>query len=181
MKRTAMPTNPYVGSALRRAQGVPSLSRNAFRRICVVAALCALGSTLTPATLAAQRGRGGAPPASPRQGAPIDFTGYWVSVVTEDWKYRMVTPNKGVFDSLTLNAEGRRIGNTWDPARDEAAGEQCRAYGAANVMRLPGRVHITWQDANTLKVETDNGTQTRLFHFGATPPPAEPGWQGLSI
>src|SRR5207247_11295254 len=97
-------------------------------------------------------------------------------------KYRMVTPNKGVFDSLTLNAEGRRVGNEWDPAKDEAAGLQCRAYGAANVMRLPGRVHITWQDANTLKVETDNGTQTRLFPFSAAaPPPGEPSWQGRSI
>src|SRR5207245_5718851 len=86
----------------------------------------------------------------------------------EDWKYRMVTPNKGVFDSLTLNAEGRRVGNMWDPAKDEAAGEQCKAYGAPNVMRLPGRVHITWQDANTLKVETDAGTQTRLFRFNGT-------------
>ena len=44
----------------------------------------------------------------------------------------------------------------------------------------PGRLHITWQDANTLKIETDAGTQTRLFHFAATPS-AEPSLQGLSI
>src|SRR5438876_1863495 len=129
----------------------------------------------------AQRGgRGPAAPAAARDNAALDLTGYWVSVIAEDWKYRMVTPNKGVFDSLTLNAEGRRIGNMWDPAKDEAAGEQCKAYGAANIMRLPGRVHITWQDANTLKVETDAGTQTRLFHFTPTPP-GEPSWQGHSV
>ena len=65
--------------------------------------------------------------------------------------------------------------------KDEAAGEQCRSYGAANIMRVPGRVHITWQDDNTLRLETDAGTQTRLFGFGAAPAPAEPSWQGQSV
>jgi hypothetical protein len=129
--------------------------------------------------LSAQRGRGRGP-ANAREGAAIDLTGYWVSVVAEDWKFRMVTPKKGVYDSLMLNAEGRRVADTWDPAKDEAAGEQCRAYGAANVMRIPGRLHITWQDENTLKIETDAGTQTRLFHF-ADSPAGEPSWQGHSV
>ena len=140
----------------------------------------------SPIAIHAQRGArgGGGAPAAPREAAAIDLTGYFVSVVTEDWKYRMVTPNKGVFDSLTLNAEGRKVGSSWDPAKDEAAGEQCRAYGAPNIMRLPGRLHITWQDANTLKIETDTGTQTRLLHFGpstSSGSPSEPSWQGLSI
>lgn len=135
-----------------------------------------------PVTIHGQRGGRGAPPPPPREAAAIDLTGYWVSVITEDWKYRMVTPQKGVYDSLTLNAEGRRVGNTWDPARDEAAGEQCRSYGAANVMRLPGRLHVTWEDASTLRVDTDAGTQTRLFRFGAAAPSAaEPSWQGQSM
>jgi hypothetical protein len=136
-----------------------------------------------PLALHAQRGGRGAPAAraAARDAIAVDLTGYWVSVVTEDWKWRMVTPKKGVFDSLPLNAEGRRVGEAWDPAKDEAAGEQCRAYGAANIMRLPTRLHVTWQDANTLKVETDYGTQTRLFHFDNTPPPAEPSWQGYSL
>jgi hypothetical protein len=129
----------------------------------------------------AQRGGRGGPPQSGRQAAPIDLTGYWVSVIMEDWKFRMVTPRKGVYDTLPLNAEGRKVGDTWDPARDEAAGEQCRAYGAANVMRLPGRLHITWQDDNNLRVDTDAGTQTRIFHFGVAAPAAgEPTWQGYS-
>jgi hypothetical protein len=105
-----------------------------------------------------------------------------VSVITEDWKLRMVTPKKGAFDALPLNAEGRRVGNLWDPAKDEAAGEQCKAYGAGGLMRLPGRVHITWQDASTLKIETDAGTQTRIVKFGAASAPAgEPSWQGQSV
>ncbi len=125
-------------------------------------------------------GRGGRG-ASPRDAAPIDLTGYWVSVITEDWKLRMVTPPKGVYETLTLNAEGRRVGDTWDPAKDEAAGEQCRAYGAANIMRLPGRLHITWENDNTLRIDTDSGTQTRLFHFGSAPSTlGEPSWQGYS-
>jgi hypothetical protein len=130
----------------------------------------------------AQRGGRGGPPQAPRQAAPIDISGYWVSVINEDWKFRMVTPNKGVFETLPLNAEGRRVGNTWDPARDEAAGEQCKAYGAANIMRLPGRLHITWENDNTLRIDTDTGAQTRLLHFGATSEPAgEPSWQGYSV
>jgi hypothetical protein len=136
----------------------------------------------SPVVFEAQRGaRSTGPPSSPRDSAAIDLTGYWVSVIAEDWKYRMVTPKKGVYDALVLNAEGRRVGDTWDPARDEAAGEQCRAYGAANIMRLPGRLHITWQDANTLRIDTDTGTQTRLFYFGTAPAPGEASWQGRSI
>jgi hypothetical protein len=131
------------------------------------------------------RGRGTPATATAREGAAIDLTGYWVSVISEDWKFRMVTPKKGVYDSLTLNNEGRRVADTWDPTKDEAAGEQCRAYGAANIMRVPGRLHITWQDDNTLRIDTDAGTQTRLIRFSGAAPAAgindEPSWQGHSI
>jgi hypothetical protein len=128
------------------------------------------------------QGRGQAPPPSPRAAAPVDFTGYWVSVVSEDWRWRMVTPARGDFASIPFNAEGRRIGLTWDPAKDEAAGEQCRAYGAPGIMRRPGRLHITWQDDNTLRIDTDEGTQTRLFRFDdKAPAPSERTWQGYSI
>jgi hypothetical protein len=144
-----------------------------------------VGVLVFQATLLAQPpGRGGppAPPKSPREAAPVDFTGYWVSVVTEDWRWRMVTPIKGDFASIPLNAEGRRIGRLWDPAKDEASGEACRAYGAPAVMRIPGRLHITWQDHRTLKIETDAGTQTRLLHFGGKPTAnARPTWQGYSV
>ncbi|PWT97375.1 MAG: hypothetical protein C5B51_31430 [Terriglobia bacterium] len=138
---------------------------------------------IAPVRLPGQ-GRGGAPapPASPREGARFDPTGYWVSVVTEDWRFRMITPPKGDYASVPLNPEGRRVADTWDPAKDEREGNQCKSYGAANIMRVPGRVHITWQDDNTLKLEMDAGTQTRLFHFGAGQPPAgEPAWQGYSM
>jgi hypothetical protein len=110
----------------------------------------------------------------------FDVTGYWVSVVTEDWRYRMVTPTKGDYGGVALNPEGRKIADAWDPAKDEAAGEQCRSYGAPNIMQVPGRIHITWQDEQTLKIETDAGTQTRLFHFGPASMQGG-GWQGVSI
>jgi hypothetical protein len=97
--------------------------------------------------------------------APVDLTGYYVSVVTEDWRFRMMTPAKNDYPSIPLNLEGRTLAGSWDPAKDDAAGEACKAYGAGNIMRMPGRIHIAWQDDNTLKVETDTGTQTRLFHF----------------
>ena len=138
--------------------------------------------SLLPALGYAQRGGGRGAPPIPKQVAPFDVTGYWVAVITEDWKVRMVTPKKGFYTALPLNAEGRRVGDTWDPAKDEAAGEQCRSYGAGNIMRMPGRLHITWENENTLKIETDAGTQTRLFHFGpAAAPAGEPSWQGYSV
>ena len=125
-------------------------------------------------------GGGGQPPASPKAAAPIDITGYWVSLVTEDWRYRMATPPKGDFASVPLNPAGRSAAEAWDPAKDEAAGEQCKGYGPGGLMRLPTRLHITWQNDNSLKLETDMGTQTRIFSFGA--PQGQGGdWQGVSI
>ena len=126
-------------------------------------------------------GRGAAPQRSPREAAPVDFTGYWVSVVTEDWRWRMVTPLKGDFAGVPINPVGRQVGETWDPAKDEAAKEQCKAYGAGAIMRMPGRLHITWQDDSTLKIETDAGSQTRLLRFGGGAADPRPSWQGNSV
>jgi hypothetical protein len=124
----------------------------------------------------------GAPPRSGQAGAAIDLTGYWVSVVTEDWRYRMVTPPKGEYGGVNMTPAGRKIADAWDPAKDEATGDQCKAYGAGGVMRLPGFLHITWENENTLRIETSAGTQTRRFYFGAARPPAgEPSWQGYSL
>lgn len=122
------------------------------------------------------------PPRTARAVAPVDLTGYWVSVVAEDWRWRMVTPLKGDFASVPLTVEARKVVEAWDPAKDEAAGLQCKAYGAAAVMRVPGRAHITWQDDSTLKIELDAGTQTRLLHFGGAPPRSLAAtWQGYSV
>lgn len=126
------------------------------------------------------RGRAAGPPPTGRAGASVDVTGYWVSVISEDWRYRMVTPPKGDRVNIPVNAAAIAVVNAWDPAKDEAAGEQCKSYGAVGAMRQPGRLHITWTDDNTLKIETEAGTQTRLLHFAATPPGAEPTWQGDS-
>ena len=149
----------------------------------LVAAAVVLRSLAVPDYSSAQgRGARGGPPQTAKQIAPIDITGYWVSLITEDWRWRMLTPPKGSYPSIPLNAEGKRIANAWDPAKDEAAGEQCKAYGAANIMRLPGRLHITWENDNTLRIDTDAGTQTRIFHFGPSQPPSsEPTWQGYSV
>jgi hypothetical protein len=129
----------------------------------------------------AQRGQGGGPPPTPKAAAPIDLTGYWVSVVTEDWRWRMVTPPKGDVNSIPVNAEGRKVAGAWDPAKDEAEGNQCKAYGAAGIIRVPGQLHITWADDNTLRVETEAGTQTRMFRFGSPQPAGEATWQGNSV
>src|SRR5437867_11824335 len=119
---------------------------------------------------------------SPKAAAPIYLTGYSVSVVTQDWRWRMVTPAKGDYASVPITLEAKKVGDAWDPAKDEAAGEQCKAYGAPGLMAMPTRLRLTWQDENTLKVEADAGTQTRLFHFGNwKPQDAAPTWQGESI
>src|SRR5258705_7350922 len=126
-------------------------------------------------------GAGGGVQQSGRAGAIKDLTGYWVSVVAEHWHLRMLVPPKGDVTMLPVNAEARRITNTWDPAKDEASGEACRSYGAPTIMRVPGRLHIAWQDDNTLKIDTDAGTQTRLLHFGGASPAGQaPSWQGYS-
>ena len=132
----------------------------------------------------AQRGGGPAPaPRAPRAAAPIDLTGYWVSIVTQDWRWRMVTPAKGDYQGIQMTPEARKIADAWDPAKDEAAGEQCRSYGAPALMSVPGRLRITWQDDNTLKIETDAGTQTRVIHFGdyKAAPNTPRTWQGVSV
>jgi len=147
-----------------------------------------LAAALASAPALAQRGqRGQLPPLNPRAGSPKDFTGYWVSIVTEDWRWRMVTPAKGDYDSVPLNAEGRRVADTWNPQGDETAGEACRSYAAPAIMRVPGHLHITWENDTTLRIDTDAGTQTRLLRFGeagrgqsAAAPSGEPGWQGVS-
>jgi hypothetical protein len=152
-------------------------------RACVLALLLAALPTVSADAQRGRGGGGGGAAASPQQAAPVDLTGYWVSVVSEDWRYRMLTPPKGDVAGVPLNDEGRKLAGAWEPAKDSAAGETCRAYGAPGVMRIPGRLHITWQDERTLKVETDAGTQTRLLRFGGgtAAAGAERTWQGNSV
>src|SRR2546426_3953271 len=95
-----------------------------------------------------QRGEAPQPPQTPRATAPTDLTGYWVSIVTEDWRFRMVTPPKGDFASVPLNQEGIRVGNQWDPAKDEVAGGQWKYYGGPAGIGVPGRGRITGEEEN---------------------------------
>ena len=149
--------------------------------------VAALG--ITAVNLAAQGRQGQAaapPPGAPAKATALrDFTGYWVSVVTEEWRYRMVVPDKGdVLTNVPLNKAGRDIAEAWDPAKDVASGNQCKSYGAAGIMYIPGRLHIYWLGDNTLRIDTDSGMQTRLIHFNVTgaPPAAKTSdWQGYSI
>lgn len=145
------------------------------------AAIAVALATMATAGVAVQaQTRGGGPPPTAKATAPFDMTGYWVAFVSEDWRYRMMTPPKGDYTRVPLNPEGRRVADSWDAAADEAGGRQCRAFGAGAIMRLPGRLHVTWQDDNTLRVDTDAGTQTRLFRFGASAAAAAKSWQGES-
>jgi hypothetical protein len=146
----------------------------------ITAALILTVFLLVP-EVSAQRGQRGAPQPA-REVAPVDLTGYWVAVVSEDWRHRMATARKGDYESVPINAEGRRVADMWDLEKDNAAGLQCKAFGIGGIMRQPGRLHITWQDDNTLKVDFDAGTQTRLLYFDKSKQAgSEKTWQGHSI
>ena len=157
------------------------------RRFLFVAALIAL---VSPALVHAQRGGAGRgqapPPQTARQQAPIDLAGSLVSLIVDEWRFR-VTPQKGDIAYLPLNGQARQIANAWDPDKDQTDGNACRAYGAIGVMQRPGRLHITWDGDNALKIETDAGTQTRALRFPSTGSgqvaavgSGEPTWQGNS-
>ena len=145
------------------------------RGLVSIAVLLALSAGLKPHPTNAQT------QPSARDSAPIDLTGYWVSYVTENWRYRMVTPAKGEYRRIPASPAALPLINAWDPAADDKAGNQCRSYGAGGIMNVPGRLHITWQDANTLRIDTDAGTQTRRLRFGTTTgKPGPASWQGDS-
>jgi hypothetical protein len=120
------------------------------------------------------------PPKTPKEAAPIDVTGNWVSVVTEDWRWRMLVPKKGDYASVPLNPDGRKLADTWDPSK--IASDGCKPYGAAAIMRVPGRLRISWENDTTLRIDTDAGQQTRRFFFEKSQKPqADRTWQGDSM
>jgi hypothetical protein len=125
--------------------------------------------------------RGGPPPQPPKAAAPMDLTGYWVSIVSEDWRYRMVTPTKGDYQGIPVTQDAVKVAEGWNPDADVAAGNQCRSYGAPAIMRVPGRVRFTWDDDRTLKLEADAGTQTRTLRFDKASAKSEASWQGESV
>lgn len=132
-------------------------------------------------------GRATQPPPTAKAAAPYDPTGYWVSMITNNWRTRMVPPPIGDYADIPLNDAGKKLADAWDPAKDEAAKNECKYYGAASIMFQPTRLHITWQDDETLQMDTDAGTQTRVFRFKPAPAPtgkaatpAKRTWQGDS-
>jgi hypothetical protein len=139
-----------------------------------------------PGLMQAQGGRGAGrgpagPPPTGKSLAPWDPAGYWVSEIVDEWRFR-VSPIKGDILYMPLNNQARQVANAWDPAKDEADGNQCKAYGAVGLMQRPGRLHITWTDDSTLKIDADAGTQTRTWHFGPVPAnPGPPSLQGYSV
>jgi hypothetical protein len=145
------------------------------------------GGFALAASLHAQgRGAGPAgaatPPVTGKAGAPYDLTGYWVALVTDDWRYRMITPPKGNVDYIPVTPAAIKMTDTWDPDRDEKAGDACRGYGAGGIMRLPSRLNVTWESDDVLKIDVDTGTQTRRLQFGTPPAPTgKPTFQGHSV
>lgn len=142
----------------------------------VCAALLAMA--ISPLTVAQRVAPAPPPPKPPKADSPIDLTGYWVSIVNEDWRWRMVTPPKGDYASVPLNPAGKAQADTWDVSQDGS----CKAFGAANLMRMPTRLHITWVGDNVLKIESDAGEQTRMLYFDRSKAPAAAAsLQGLSL
>src|SRR5688572_17652382 len=75
----------------------------------------------------------------------------------------MVTPRKGDYTTIAgvMNAQARKVADSWEPSMDG----RCEAYGVGGLMRIPGRLRISWQDDFTLRIESDQGQQTRLLQF----------------
>lgn len=84
-------------------------------------------------------------------------------------------------DSPPSGTGGARGNAAGRGAAPPANADPCRVYGAGGSLRVPGRLNISWADDNTLKIEMDAGTQTRLLRFGAPPAPAEKTLQGYSV
>lgn len=158
--------------------------RRSFLASAVVAsALIATASIVLDSGAARAQFFGGPPgPQGPaREVAPIDLTGQWVSIVTEDWRFRMVVPPRNDFPGLPLNAAARAVADAWDPERDEAEGDACKAYGAGGIMRMPTRLRIEWAGDSTLEIRTDAGRQLRRLQFADEPSREDAGdWQGVS-
>jgi len=127
--------------------------------LALLAALSLLGIVAQAAQAPAQ------PPRTPRAAAPIDLTGNWVAVITEDWRFRMVIPSKGDYASVPLTEAARQAADAWDPEKDKASGNACKAYGVGNIMRMPTRLKINWVGDNVLRIETDAGKQVRTLTF----------------
>lgn len=143
-------------------------------------AVFVIGAAPRPAD--AQFGPPPAPSGPPREIAPIDLTGQWVSIVTEDWRFRMVTPPANDYPGLPLNEAARAAAADWDPERDAAEGDACKAYGAGGIMRMPTRLRIDWTDDETLEIQTEAGRQTRRLQFSDEPGTDGAGsWQGVSV
>src|SRR5580693_8597591 len=155
------------------------MSRSMKRTILTAALSLSVPALVHPAARAQQAATTPAAPAAPRAAAPIDLTGYWVSVVTEDWRWRMIMPPKGDYTSVPLNPEGRKLADSWESA--QAPSDGCKPFGAAAIMRVPGRLHVTWESDAVLKIETDAGQQTRRLNFDKSGKPAgDRTWQGFS-
>src|SRR6185312_13922216 len=91
-----------------------------------VGSLAGLLVTLPGLYAQGRGGRGGggaAQPQNAKAGAVFDPTGYWVSVITEDWRYRMVTPSLGDYQGVPMTPEARKIASAWDPDKEEASGD----------------------------------------------------------
>jgi hypothetical protein len=130
--------------------------------------------------VSAQEGAGGPMAASAREAAAFDPTGQWVAIISEDWRWRMITPARGDFPGIPMNLEAQHLAEAWDPAADAAAGEECKAYGAPGLMRGPTRLRISWDDDNVLEMESDYGMQQRMFYFDGASSAGANTWQGVS-
>ena len=145
----------------------------------VGAATFAIVVAMMATTVSAQRGgRGrGGPPPTPQAAAPIDVTGYWVAVVNEDWRWRMVTPPKGDYASVPMTDEARAVADMWDESQDGS----CKAYGVGGLMRMPTRINVTWESDSVLQIETDAGMQTRRILFDGSAASGARTLQGHSV
>ena len=136
------------------------------RRICGLAATAGLAMSLVCPPLAAE----------------ADLSGFWGPRVHEDHKYRWEGPEHGEYDGLPLTAEAYAIADAWDPMEYYRPENQCSPMGITMILRIPGNVHISYEDENTLRIDSEIFGMTRRVYLDARPREDGPlTWGGHSL
>ena len=99
--------------------------------------------------------------------APLDLTGYWEPLITEDYKLRMHGVKKGDYNGIALTDAAKAIADRYRPdaGAEELLLDKCVPHGAVRILFTDTRLHITGNPARvttrhmihvkTLKRETD--------------------------
>lgn len=102
-----------------------------------------------------------------------DITGFWDSMLTEEYRIRLYGPEAGEIDGLPLNERGRQAALNFDPNEYYKPENQCRKHGGAYVMRGPFAKQFVYEDDGTLLIRIELEAQTRRIYLDGREPPSD--------